>query len=180
MQRTLYRDSSQKVIGGVASGIAEYLNTDISLIRILFLVFGIWHRFFGAGAIIIYILLWIILPDKAKLNLSDINGSTATLHPENKEFETNYIVDDGSNLGQKASGNSNSVNPTNKTDRSRLAGIILLVVGGLFLIEQNTNWVSALDFEDFDFSIFDKFWPLALIILGIWVLVGRKTKSKAA
>ncbi len=186
MQGTLYRDSSKKVIGGVAAGIAEYLNTDISLIRILFLVFGIWHRFLGSGALVIYILLWIILPDKAKLIQGHSTPPNANPDPVKKDFEANYIVDDLNNPGSKNPGHSpenvnytsaNPIEDPNKSDRRRLAGILLLVVGGLFLIEQN-NWISGWDIGDFDFSIVDKFWPLALIILGVWVLVGRKNNKK--
>jgi phage shock protein PspC (stress-responsive transcriptional regulator) len=37
-RRRLYRDSSDKFIGGVCSGIANYLNTDPAIVRILFAI----------------------------------------------------------------------------------------------------------------------------------------------
>jgi phage shock protein PspC (stress-responsive transcriptional regulator) len=57
----LYRDNADKMIGGVCSGIANYLNIDPALIRILFVLMT-----FGAGmSILVYILLWIIIPSKS-------------------------------------------------------------------------------------------------------------------
>jgi len=64
-KRRLYRDSSDKFIGGVCSGIANYLNTDPAIIRILFAI--ITFGGFGFG-ILIYILLWMFLP------ISDMEG----------------------------------------------------------------------------------------------------------
>jgi phage shock protein PspC (stress-responsive transcriptional regulator) len=57
----LYRDTADKMIGGVCSGIANYLNIDPALVRILFVLLT-----FGAGmSILVYILLWLIIPKKA-------------------------------------------------------------------------------------------------------------------
>ena len=60
-KRRLYRDSSDKFIGGVCSGIANYLNADPAIVRILFAI--ITFGGFGLG-FLIYILLWIFVPDK--------------------------------------------------------------------------------------------------------------------
>jgi phage shock protein PspC (stress-responsive transcriptional regulator) len=57
----LYRDNADKMIGGVCAGIANYLNIDPALVRILFVLMT-----FGAGmSILVYILLWIIIPAKS-------------------------------------------------------------------------------------------------------------------
>ena len=54
-QRRLYRDEQNKVLGGVCAGIANYLNLDPIIIRVLWiLLFGI--SFFA------YLLLWIAVP----------------------------------------------------------------------------------------------------------------------
>lgn len=57
----LYRDSSDRFIGGVCSGIAAYMNVDPAIVRILFAI--ITFGGFGLG-FLAYILLWIILPPK--------------------------------------------------------------------------------------------------------------------
>ena len=58
----LYRDASDKMIGGVCAGIANYANIDPAIIRLLFAI--ITFGGFGFG-IFIYILAWIILPTKS-------------------------------------------------------------------------------------------------------------------
>ncbi|MCX6336281.1 MAG: PspC domain-containing protein [Bacteroidetes bacterium] len=56
----LYRDDNDKLLGGVCSGIANYLRIDQTIVRLFFalLVFG-----FGTG-IMLYLILWIVLPSK--------------------------------------------------------------------------------------------------------------------
>ena len=56
MSKTLKR-SSDKIIAGVCAGVADYFGLDKTLVRILFVVFGL----FGAGELA-YIILWIIMP----------------------------------------------------------------------------------------------------------------------
>jgi phage shock protein PspC (stress-responsive transcriptional regulator) len=56
----LFRSETDKMIGGVAGGIAKYLDIDSVIIRLFFLIL-----LFGAGSgFLIYILLWIILPSE--------------------------------------------------------------------------------------------------------------------
>jgi phage shock protein C len=56
----LFRNVNQKVIGGVASGLADYFGIDISLMRVLFVVaFFVPIPF---SVILFYIILWVIIP----------------------------------------------------------------------------------------------------------------------
>ena len=57
----LYRDSSDKILGGVCSGLANYMNVDPAIIRILFAI--ITFGGFGFG-VLAYLLLWIVLPSR--------------------------------------------------------------------------------------------------------------------
>ncbi len=62
----LYRDDSDKILGGVCGGLANYLRVDPTIVRIVFAVIS-----FGAGTgILLYILLWAILPSKSLVNIS--------------------------------------------------------------------------------------------------------------
>jgi phage shock protein PspC (stress-responsive transcriptional regulator) len=56
--KKLYRDEENKVIGGVASGLAAYLNLDITLVRVIMLAL----LFAGSLGFWLYILIWIIAP----------------------------------------------------------------------------------------------------------------------
>ena len=60
MTHRLFRNTSNKIIGGVASGLAEYFDTDPVLIRVAFVVLAVVH---GIG-LLAYIVLWIAMPVK--------------------------------------------------------------------------------------------------------------------
>ncbi len=58
--KKLERVQSKKMIGGVAAGLAEYFNTDVTLVRVLFLL-----AFFAPiPAVIPYVAFWIAMPTK--------------------------------------------------------------------------------------------------------------------
>jgi phage shock protein C len=56
-QAKLTRPREGKMIAGVCAGLANFFGWDVTLIRIVFVLFG----FFGAGELV-YIVLWIITP----------------------------------------------------------------------------------------------------------------------
>jgi phage shock protein C len=60
----LFRNTTNKMIGGVASGLADYFEIDVTVIRfILVLAFFIPIPFHVS---LLYIILWIVMPDIAK------------------------------------------------------------------------------------------------------------------
>lgn len=63
MEKRLYRIKSSKMLGGVAAGFAEYLNLDVTLVRVLFVV-----AFFAPiPSVIPYIILWAVMPTKESI-----------------------------------------------------------------------------------------------------------------
>ncbi len=74
----LYRDTSDKFIGGVCSGIAAYMNVDPAIVRILFAI--ITFGGFGLG-FVAYIALWAILPPK---DLEGYSGKRLYRNPDDK------------------------------------------------------------------------------------------------
>lgn len=60
MKNELTKSLNNKMISGVCAGIADYFNTDATLIRILFILGA--FLFFGS-TILLYLLLVIIMPD---------------------------------------------------------------------------------------------------------------------
>jgi phage shock protein PspC (stress-responsive transcriptional regulator) len=73
----LYRDSSDKILGGVCSGIANYLNIDPAIVRILFAIIA-----FGGGlGFLAYIIMWIVLPPR---DLEGYSGKRLYRNPEDK------------------------------------------------------------------------------------------------
>jgi phage shock protein C len=61
--RKLYRSQSQRMLGGVCGGLAEYFNVDATLIRVLFLILAV----FGGTGLVIYVVMWLIVPDVNKV-----------------------------------------------------------------------------------------------------------------
>jgi phage shock protein C len=60
MENKLYRDENAKVLGGVCAGLADYLNADVTLIRVAFAFAAV---VLGTGGLL-YIILWIVVPRK--------------------------------------------------------------------------------------------------------------------
>lgn len=59
--RKLYRSTTDKMIGGVCGGLAEYFNIDPTLIRLVFVLL----LFTPLHGLIVYLILWIITPAAA-------------------------------------------------------------------------------------------------------------------
>ena len=74
----LYRDTNDKFIGGVCSGIAAYMNVDPTIVRILFAI--ITFGGFGLG-FLAYIILWIVLPPK---DMEGYTGKRLYRNPDDK------------------------------------------------------------------------------------------------
>ncbi len=66
MTKKLYRSQKQKMLGGVCGGLGEYLDVDVTPIRLLFIALTIFTALFPM--VIFYIIAWIIVPveEKAK------------------------------------------------------------------------------------------------------------------
>lgn len=60
--KRLYRSAKDRILGGVCGGIAEYLNVDPTIIRLLWVLFILG---FGTG-ILAYLIAWIIIPRNPK------------------------------------------------------------------------------------------------------------------
>lgn len=76
--RKLYRDPDGKVIGGVCSGLAYYLHTDVVLIRVIAVIL----LFFASASFWIYLILWIIMP-KAITRAQKLEMRGIPVTPEN-------------------------------------------------------------------------------------------------
>jgi phage shock protein PspC (stress-responsive transcriptional regulator) len=56
--KRLYRSRTERMIGGVCGGLANYLNADPTLIRLLMVLFALA----GGPGLIAYLILWIVVP----------------------------------------------------------------------------------------------------------------------
>lgn len=110
-RKRLFRDADEKVIAGVCSGLSHYFGISVWIPRLIFVIpfisfvfrlshFGFWSfpRFFefsfSPGAVFIYIILWIILPEanttSEKLEMKgekvDLNNIKNTIQSDIESF----------------------------------------------------------------------------------------------
>ena len=75
-QKRLLRNGEDKVVGGVASGLAHYLNVDVSVVRLLFVL----SIFLGGTGFVAYLILWIATPEaKTTTDFMRMKGEPITL-----------------------------------------------------------------------------------------------------
>lgn len=53
------RRSDDEFIGGICGGLAKFFDVDVTIIRFLFVM----SVFFGGAGILIYLILWVVMPD---------------------------------------------------------------------------------------------------------------------
>lgn len=68
----LSRSTSDKMVWGVCSGIAKEYNLDVSLVRVLMVLFAV----FGIGALV-YLVMWLVVPNE--------NGLTGAQEMQNRQ-----------------------------------------------------------------------------------------------
>jgi len=65
--KVLYRTCNERMLGGVCSGIAGYLNVDPTAVRIIWaagtVFWGFGTMLWGSG-LILYLIAWLIIPAK--------------------------------------------------------------------------------------------------------------------
>lgn len=60
MDKKIYLSKTDKKIGGVCGGVAEYFGIDSTLVRMLLVLFALM----GGSGILAYIIAWIVIPEK--------------------------------------------------------------------------------------------------------------------
>lgn len=92
--KKFFRNPEDKVLGGVASGIAAYFGVDTGVIRLLF-VLGI--VFFGVG-FLLYIVLWMIAPQANTLTEKmEMQGQPITLSNIEHSIKQNLNINETAN-----------------------------------------------------------------------------------
>lgn len=67
MEKRLYRSRTEKMVGGVCGGLAQYLNVDVTLVRALWVIVSLLA---GTG-LLAYIILWAIIPLEPPYGVSE-------------------------------------------------------------------------------------------------------------
>jgi phage shock protein PspC (stress-responsive transcriptional regulator) len=76
LDKRLFRDTENSVLGGVCSGLSQYLNIDVTVIRLLWIFVAI---FLGFG-ILIYLILFFVVPEaKTTADKLQMKGQSVTV-----------------------------------------------------------------------------------------------------
>lgn len=74
--KKMYRNPEDRVLAGVSSGVAAYFGADPTVIRVLFVL----SIFLGGTGLIVYLILWIILPEATSItDKVQMKGEPVTL-----------------------------------------------------------------------------------------------------
>lgn len=142
----LYRSETSRIIAGVAGGLGEYFNVDPTIIRVLFVLMAV----FGGSGLIIYFVLWLILPSRA--SLSKDPQDTIRSNIEDMKEQTQSFAH---NLGK----------PSLTRDNSRYWWAIIIIVIGFLFLMRNYGLLGGFEFH--------KLWPLALIVFGLAIILRK-------
>ena len=150
MTDRLYRSPDDRMLAGVAGGLAENLGIDPSLVRIVWAVLIVLT---GGLAFLVYVVMAIVVPERPAGVAVGRDGEDSR---------------GGAGAGAAASPASGAPSraPSRHTDRSDatrgglIAGLILILVGGFFLVRQ------LLPSIDLGFL-----WPTVAIGLGVVLVV---------
>lgn len=172
MEKRLYKSSTDKMIGGVCGGIAEYLQVDPVLIRVVAVI----SIFFGGAGIIAYIIAAIIMPRKEDpSNKSDKDtfyernygqASSTDSKTENTDQIPDASPEDQENWDKNKSEKEVKNIKTGKDFRI-LLGLCLIGFGAFFFLRQFVYWLN------FSFVI-----AVALIVMGIYLIIKRNGEGK--
>lgn len=185
MEKRLFRNEYDKVVAGVSSGVAEYMEVDVTIIRLLFVLSTIF--LVGTG-VLVYLILWIVVPvnNDPAARFSKFNdffnkqnnpfNSSNPFTKSNSAEGTNPFQDwtsstmkEDSNMAWKKSGDFKVYKKDNETGRT-VAGLFLLVIGMYFLMDE-------FNLIPFGFKL-AKLWPVVFIAIGVSFIIKSKNKKK--
>jgi phage shock protein C len=139
----LYRSPDDRMLAGVAGGLAEMLDIDPSIVRIVWAVVIVLT---GGLALLVYIVMAIVVPERPV----GVEARQAAGPPAG-----------GSSV--PAGGSPASVRRTRRSDGARgglVAGLILILIGGFFLLRE---LIPSIDLGFW--------WPTVAIGLGVVLVV---------
>ncbi|NHF59501.1 PspC domain-containing protein [Flavobacteriaceae bacterium TP-CH-4] len=145
--KKLYRDTEQKYVAGVSSGLAHYLGIDPIWVRLLWIVLTLGS---GGGFILLYGLLWILIPEAATTAQKlDMRGEAVNI----------------SNIERKVKEGFDDV-------AEKIKSVDYDKVGSRVKDGGKTFFDTLGDIIMFLFKVIGKFVGILLIIIGAAVIIG--------
>ena len=159
MNRKLHRSKTDKIFAGVCGGLADYFDIDATIIRLLFILIVA----FGGSGLIIYLLLWLIMPkspnEPAIITEERVREMAQEIRDKAEEFKED--------LTKEEPQHQSSDHDSNRR-RGGLFGWVLLILGLIFLF----NSLAPMWMRMHLFS----YWPLIPVFLGLVMIVNSNKK----
>lgn len=183
MDKRLFRNEHEKVIAGVSSGVAEYMEVDVTIIRLLFVLSTIF--LVGTG-ILVYLIMWIVVPvnNDPTQRFSRFNdffqGQQDNIFNNPGSFSqsqnttsggqgwTSPTMNESEFKAKSKHGDFKPLHKNNETGRT-VGGMFLLVIGVYFLMYE-------FNFIPFWFSL-GKLWPLVFVAIGVSFILKANKKN---
>jgi phage shock protein PspC (stress-responsive transcriptional regulator) len=129
MEHRLYRSQTDRMLGGVCGGLAKYLQIDVTLVRLFFVVFTL----LGGIGPLVYIIMWIVVDDESKV--SPAGAPSQPLNGEELKDRAETVRDEFVTAVRQPN-----------TKALRFIGIAL-ILGGLyiFLRQLHIPWLTWLN-----------------------------------
>lgn len=143
----LYRSRTDRVIGGVAGGIARSLNTDPAIVRLIFALMII----VGGGGLLLYVILWIALPEEPMGFFQQGTDGEAGVSGEPNTAQPSPMA---------------PVIPPRRNSGALIAGLVMIIIGIVFLADRFLPNIH-LRFHDF--------WPIIIVIAGLAIIFSSFT-----
>lgn len=156
MNRRLYRSRTDTILGGVASGLASYLNADPALVRI---AWAVLTPLTGGLALVAYIVGWIVIPEEpagAPMPAAGVGDGASA--------EGTDPAAPAPNPGWAPPPPAPRVGSANA---GLWVGLGLILLGVWFLAREylpDINWAFV--------------WPLAIVAVGVLILVSATRRRE--
>jgi phage shock protein C len=180
MGTRLYRSRDDRMLAGVAGGLAELWDADPSVVRILWALLIVLT---GGIALVVYIVMAIVVPEEGEVGPGRAFGSSesaptsaapsgpppsgappgGTPAPQVADWRSQRAAERESRREARRARRATGVGSGGSA--SIVVGALLVILGGFFLVRQ---YLPSIDF--------DWVWPSALVLLGLLVIfnaVGR-------
>lgn len=144
--KRLYRSNNEKIIAGVCGGIADHFEIDPIWVRLVFVLLTLLN---GVG-LILYLVLWILVPK----------------NPNEKQTENTAAENIADKLQNKFKKNMDKKMEFREKEHNTtgiIAGLILVLIGFGFLFKFIFDWFK-----------FNLVWPIIIIIIGLFLILGRR------
>ena len=179
MNEHLYRSRDDRVLAGVAGGLAEIWDADPSLIRIVWVLLAFLT---GGLAVLVYVVMAVVVPEGDAIRdlppapsvdaAAAAPAAAASVAAEQPAVAGPAVAAAATPTQGTASDRRAARSAARRARRAArrerrgessagiVIGALLILVGGLFLVKE---WLPAFDA--------DLLWPLALVGLGVVILV---------